>query len=230
MAKTINLSVRYNLLAFQKHIHDDPHHRYRSWEHCYEYFRKRDSLKTEQEIDSASLHLAFYLASWGMYRGSSVLIWKDYKVHTAAVRALLDDQYKELWRIDFGAITPQRAEVGILFDLIDRLRGVYREIATRVNGRDSQRIPSDTLISKILLGTLACTPAYDRLVVNGIRFINEFPATFSRRNYLACIQFYQSRLKSFEAARGSVLLRHINYPAMKLVDMYFWSVGNQLEP
>ena len=55
--------------------------RYKSWEYCYHSFiSARNS--SSPDYDILSLHLAFYLASWGMYRGSSFLLQKDYKIHT----------------------------------------------------------------------------------------------------------------------------------------------------
>jgi len=41
------------------------------------------------DYDYLSLHHAFYLASWGMYRGSSFLLQKDYKVLTPIVEEIL---------------------------------------------------------------------------------------------------------------------------------------------
>lgn len=164
------LSIQDNIRAFHKRILDDPNHRYRSWDHCYSHFQKRKSFTTDEDIDLASLHLAFYLASWGMYRGSSFLLWKDYRVHTPAVRVLLEDQYRSLWTIDFTSITPHSLEVDAIFGLVARLKQVYKATVTTVNGAPSQRIATNTLITKILLGTLACTPAYDELVVDGIEF------------------------------------------------------------
>ena len=52
--------------------------RSRSWEHCYRVFRDART-DPSPDYDHLSLHLAFYLASWGMYRGSSFLLQKDYK-------------------------------------------------------------------------------------------------------------------------------------------------------
>lgn len=45
------------------------------------------------DFDYLSLHLAFYLASWGMYRGSCFIFHKDYKVHTTIVEAILKPEY-----------------------------------------------------------------------------------------------------------------------------------------
>ena len=42
--------------------------RSRSWEHCYRVFRDART-NPSPDCDYLSLHLAFYLASWGMYRG-----------------------------------------------------------------------------------------------------------------------------------------------------------------
>ena len=41
--------------------------RSRSWEHCYRVFRDA-RIDPSPDCDYLSLHLAFYLASWGMYR------------------------------------------------------------------------------------------------------------------------------------------------------------------
>ncbi|MBQ8112212.1 MAG: hypothetical protein IJ146_03300, partial [Kiritimatiellae bacterium] len=60
----------------------DANGRYRSWEHCYKVFYEA-RLKRQKggcpDYDYLCLHLAFYLASWGMYRGSSFLLQQDYK-------------------------------------------------------------------------------------------------------------------------------------------------------
>ena len=56
-------------------------HRFLSWEHCYSFFlNNKENLKDDASIDLAALNLAFYLASWGMYRGSSFLLQYDYKI------------------------------------------------------------------------------------------------------------------------------------------------------
>ena len=49
--------------------------RSRSWEHCYRVFRDART-DPSPDYDYLSLHLAFYLASWGMYRGSCFIFHK----------------------------------------------------------------------------------------------------------------------------------------------------------
>lgn len=51
-----------------------------------------------------SLQLAFYLASWGMYRGSSFLLQKDYRVHIPVVKELLQKKYDVLLGADFDTL------------------------------------------------------------------------------------------------------------------------------
>jgi len=64
-------------------ISKDKEHRYRSWEVC------REQFEIKNQSDSHALHLAFYLASWGMYRGSSGLLQKNHRIHTFPVKILL---------------------------------------------------------------------------------------------------------------------------------------------
>lgn len=46
-------------------------------EHCYKCFHDARNNSTP-DLDYLSLQLAFYLASWGMYREASFLLQKDY--------------------------------------------------------------------------------------------------------------------------------------------------------
>lgn len=88
---TIELFIK-SVNTFYGEIQDDENARFRSWEHCYKSFydaRKNNN----QDYDYLSLQLAFYLASWGMYRGSSFLLQKDYKVHIPVVKKIMKNEY-----------------------------------------------------------------------------------------------------------------------------------------
>ena len=80
---------------FYECLNNDENCRYRSWEHCYSHFMRSRGQKNV-DYDYLSLQLSFYLASWGMYRGSSFLLQKDYKVHIPAVKELLNEKYDNL--------------------------------------------------------------------------------------------------------------------------------------
>jgi hypothetical protein len=76
--------IERNIVRLHRSLAVDEHHRYRSWEHCYRYFRQRRHLRADRDIDHAALQLGFYLASWGMYRGSSFLLWTVKRLQKAA--------------------------------------------------------------------------------------------------------------------------------------------------
>lgn len=65
---TVDLIIKSSM-EFYNDLKADENGRYRSWEHCYSHFIKARESK-EVDYDYLSLQLAFYLASWGMYRGS----------------------------------------------------------------------------------------------------------------------------------------------------------------
>lgn len=86
---TMSAECAVNLIrAYFEQNMSDPHGRYLSWEHCYKVFLENRDANDEQAINHLALHLAFYLASWGMYRGSSFLLQKDYKVHIPVVKII----------------------------------------------------------------------------------------------------------------------------------------------
>ena len=90
----------------------------------------------------------------------------------------------------------------------------------------------------MLLGTLGCIPAYDTLFVNGVNYWNQklsqefkpkFHARFDINSYWWLIDFYREHKSEFKEAQNSIARHGTNYPVMKLADMYFWSLGDQLE-
>lgn len=95
---TVDLIIKSST-EFYNNLKADENGRYRSWEHCYSHFIKARGSK-EVDYDYLSLQLAFYLASWGMYRGSAFLLQKEYKVHIPVVKELLNEKYDALAGID----------------------------------------------------------------------------------------------------------------------------------
>ena len=219
--------IKESVLLFHKQVVNDEHHRYRSWEHCYSHFQNHLTLTRDSDVDTAALHLGFYLASWGMYRGSSFLLQKDYKVHIPIVRELLDEKYADLWQLDYNSLNARSPEIDTLFQLAARLKQIYRESIPTINGVRKSIAPSNILISKILLGTLGCTPAYDRFFVVGVKTVG-IVASFGRNSYLGVIDFYQKNLDDFVSVQSAIAHYSVTYPVMKLVDMHFWNIGYQL--
>jgi hypothetical protein len=209
--------IQKRVLKFYAPIARDPHHRLRSWEHCYLHFRRHATFTTPEHLDTAALHLAFYLASWGMYRGSTALLWKDYQVHTPVVATLLEPKYAKLWDFDL-----RDKSVPLVVSLAEALRSTYGQQFTGVGG--TPRLATDTLITKVLLGTMGCTPARDNYFVTGFRRAGFRCSRFGRNFLDQVLQFYRDHVREFEAARDVILERSgVAYPPMKLVDMYFFT-------
>jgi len=102
--------------------------RYQSWEHCYMAFHeafenKKAGKQDEVDIDKLCLHLAFYLASWGMYRGSSFLFRCDYKVHEEVVQSLLEHGY--LHGIECKWLLQSSETLESLCKLYRGIKGIY---------------------------------------------------------------------------------------------------------
>ena len=197
--------------------------RSRSWEHCYRVFRDART-DPSPDYDYLSLHLAFYLASWGMYRGSSFLLQKDYKVHTPIVEEILKPEYDCLFGL---ACTDVRnddvwAQLKKLYDNIDFY---FDQIRKEVAGREVASPVSPILITKILMGTLGCVPAYDRFFVDGIKKYKVTTQEYSRKSVRKLAKFYEAHNDRLEEARLGMQTYDLIYPQMKLLDMGFWQIG-----
>lgn len=228
--------------------------RFMSWEHCYNEFKKEFKKEfnkgevisvTPERIDQLALYLAVYLASWGMYRGSSFLLQTDYKVHKPIVELLLsvDNKsfvYKELFGIDWSIQNEEDKNkfLNLLFGsknckndgLIKRIKDHYSEIRSIYTDGDQKSEVSETLITKVLLGTLGCVPAYDTYFREGIGIVNtkykvELVKSFSRSSIEGLILFYKNN-PSFNDAREKMKSLHeeFDYPEMKFLDMGFWGL------
>jgi len=213
--------ISTKILKFHAQLDGDDNHRYKSWEHCYLYF-----IQDKIVIDAACLQMAFYLASWGMYRGSSFLLWKDYLIHKEVVAHLI--QRKHLQKLNFTDITEN--EIQEIFELISWVKNWYQNNIDVVNGEKKKINVTDTLATKIILGALGCIPAYDRYFIDGIRNKGLSYSGLKAKNFSSVVKFYKENRKSFLHANSEILKRSsISYPPMKLVDMYFWEIGYELD-
>jgi len=202
------------------------HHRYRSWEHCYRYFRQARSEGLTADRGNAALQLAFYLASWGMYRGSSFLLQHTYTVHRSVIDVIAERRFNDLWAADFGASETDDRFIPLVLELIVDLKQAYKPFAPATGSAQ----PTDALITKIILGTLGCLPARDRYFNDGFKTAG-FRYSSLDDNFIRCVlSFCNKHRGEFEKERRLIEQRSgIHYPLMKLVDMYFWQIGYQLD-
>ena len=219
---TINLFFKA-IESYVAQINSDPNDRLRSWEHCYKSFHDARGCKTADQ-DYLSLMLAFYLASWGMYRGSSFLLQKDYKIHRPVVEEILKPQYDSLFGIECIKLreTEQQKQ---LQSLCSNMSEYYDGIRKTVKSNDVKNKLSDTLITKVLMGTLGCVPAYDRFFAEGVKSQGVTIGNYSIKSLLNLVDFYESNTEHLEKCRKNLFAYDLQYPQMKLIDMGFWQIG-----
>lgn len=195
---------------------DDPHHRYLSWEYCHEAFRLNRRPQIDATIDYLCLHLAWYLASWGMLR-NSFLMQKDYKIHADVVRLIYQPEWDDLWDL-----SPEKLSQEYYADRIMKLS----ESITEAYVASGAGIPTDTLLTKILLGTVGCVPAYDRYFKKALADTCAASQVFSAKSIRTLGNLYLDHEDEFEKLRKHCGSR-IEYPAAKIMDMCFFEYGFQ---
>ena len=226
---------------FYEELKVQDRHRYRSWEHCYAQFYEARQNPEKDNVDNLSLHLAFYLASWGMYRGSSFLLQYDYTIHTSVVEEILKQKYDKLLGLECNELNNEEI-CSLLDELNTKIKKIYNPFRSKVKKPKGKKDISDILVSKVLLGTLGCVPAYDRFFVKAVTNIDEdTKKKVTTRNYNIAslkklIKFYEEHQERLEELRSRFLIEYqfnedketLPYPQMKVLDMGFWKIGFDL--
>lgn len=223
---TVDLIIKSST-DFYNDLKSDANGRYRSWEHCYSHFMKARG-NEDIDYDYLSLQLAFYLASWGMYRGSSFLLQKDYRVHIPVVKELLSEKYDALAGIECADFRKESNQK-LLQKINSFLDKYYDRIRHEVKGQEIKNQLSYTLITKILMGTLGCVPAYDRYFIAGIKNQRTATGNYNLKSIMQLVGFYERNTERLESARVKMEVKGMPYPQMKMLDMGFWQVGFDLD-
>lgn len=214
--------IQETTLKYFQLLANDPHHRYKSWEHNYLFFKENyKQLDNEKISDHACLHLAFYLASWGMLRGGSFLLQKDYKVHSYFIKSVVSNP--KYWIFFTDEEIKKEEYIPLVEELIHQTSKVYRESVTEINGVKKSVEITDTLVSKILLGVYGNVPAYDRYFKAAVKE-HGISAALGAKSLEQLFDFYGENELEFKQVADTISKDHI-YPPMKLVDMYFFTEG-----
>lgn len=190
-----------------------PTGRFAAFDYCFNYFQlHREENRSEDLLRGAAtqlscLHLGFYLASWGMLRGRAMRE-RSVKAYVPVVEALVSAPH-ELWTLDVDRY--DKSAIAEILGFAEKLGPTLREGA------------SITLVSKVLLGTRGCVPAFDRT------FNSPFHSwSFGRRPLCRVAEFYQQHADLIDAhtehttpdfETGSPTARR--YTRAKVIDMVF---------
>ena len=211
-----------------KDVRNAPHSRWLSWEHCIGQFaqvfedlksgRRAASDIDDKQIDCLSLHLAFFLASWGMMRGSAKLLQHDYKVHAPLVRTLL--AYSDLYGKDLSDFSePQTlARFGALHEAVTEY---CKQFSTAKDGK-----ASDTLVGKIIMGTLGIAPAYDEYVKKAVKEYGVSQRKFNAKAFGAFAAYFTENFAALteRMTKEAQTLCQL-YTRAKVIDSLLWFLG-----
>lgn len=186
-------------------------------------------------VDNLSLHLAFYLASWGMYRGSSFLLQYDYTIHTSVVKEILKSEYSTLFGLECKELNNEQTS-SLLKKLNSEISTIYNPFRLELKETEVTQDISNILVSKVLLGTLGCVPAYDRFFVDAVKKNKVTTGNYNIASLQKLIKFYEEHQEKLENLRSEFLIKYefdgeektLDYPQMKLLDIGFWKIGFDL--
>ena len=160
-----------DLQNFYNSLPSPSFNRMRSWNECYAFFQAKLPELTSAPLtlaspilEEAALRLAFYLASFGMYRGKSPYLQcsKDiFKQPLLEIFHLIRENAD--WLNNGIATNPQA-----LLDISTQFRVTLQQKLIDVGFEDTKH-PSPLLISKVLLGMFAAVPALDRFATEALK-------------------------------------------------------------
>ena len=224
MVITLNLYRKDLPKVIEKFLADrGPDDRYTSFDYCYNYFRNATPNSLTKNMETSCLTLGFYLASWGMLRGSSYLLNKSVK-HFQPTIEYIATLEKSVWKIDLDRYTAENMEL---------ILGIYEELIETLDvGGKAHR----TLVTKIMLGVFGFIPAFDQYFKDAFGRIFKGECAFNTvsKMSLGCLsEFYEAnrseinkisgrtRTYDFETGKKTKL----KYPKAKIVDMYGFMTG-----
>ena len=213
----INVDIEKNLAVY---LGDrKPTGRYASFDYCFNYFqshleegRLADLLKGDT-LQLSCLHLGFYLASWGMLRGSAKLLKRSVRAYVPVVEALVAAP-AHLWTLDVDEYDEAA---------IKEIRAFGKQLRRTLHDG-----ASDVLVTKVLLGTMGCVPAFDRNFKKGFGC-----STFGPKALQGIGQFYQDHADAIETGRERTLDFDTGQPTQrrytraKVIDMIFFVEGER---
>jgi hypothetical protein len=195
--------------------------RYASFDFCFNYFqdhRERGriaDLNAPSQIQTSCLQLGFYLASWGMFRGSSTLLTRSAKALEPVIDAIVDAPARA-WSLDVDGYTPEG---------IDRVLDLWSVFSRVLPGGHSA-----TLVSKTLLGVFGCVPAFDAYFRRGFgasttsRAVRFRSLTEVHDFYVAHRDLVEiNRVPTLDFVSGEPTQRR--YSQAKVIDMIFFIAG-----
>lgn len=216
----VSLDITKNVAEYLKDR--SPEERLTSFDYCYNYFQVFyenncvEDIAAKENIHSSCLHIGFFLASWGMFRGSTILSSKSVK-HFERLVVLVSKTKEELWSIDVNNYTEENIKT-----LLDYGLEVQKALGGNCNN------VTDTLVTKTMLGILGNVPALDTYIMKGFGVDKLRAETLEMfRSYY---EDYKTEIDSIKVPTIDFLTSQKTnryYPKIKIIDMVGWIEGRR---
>jgi hypothetical protein len=197
------MDVRQNIDIFMERR--TANERYASFDYCFNYFQsfhregKIDKLALPDNIEKSCLHLGFYLASWGMYRGSTLVLERSVKHYERLIKdVIVNEDNEPCWKIDVDKYDKENIErlVKLKEDIVDAIsKDEHNKPIFKKNGKEQKEW--GTLATKIMLGIFGNTPAFDTYFKAGMKKIRLPVGKFNSRSLKNISEFYNRHENSF---------------------------------
>lgn len=122
--------------------------RSRSWDYCYNYFQ--DHPEPTQDLERSCLQLGYYLASWGMLRGSTYLFAETNMRHYVKAVRVIENINPSMREIDADGFLDPAVRAKII--------EAYSALRKALVPLDVAHV---TLVGKVMLGVWGCLPSFD---------------------------------------------------------------------
>ena len=145
-------------------------------------------------------------------------------MRTPIVEEILKPEYECLFRLACADL--RESEVQMMPTTVyDYIAAYFRSMRDQAAGREVASPVLPVLITKILMGTLGCVPAYDTFFEKGARHLGLKEKSYNEDSLLELVDFYEAHNDRLEEARRGMQCEDLTYPQMKLLDMGFWQIG-----
>ena len=216
---------------------DASRQRFASYDFCHSYFlRNRESLSSKME--ESCIYLWSFLGSWGMLRGSSVLLKENSPASLRKVVECIAKTPKEVLDIDVEQYEKKECRKQII-ELYDSIKLALTKGSSHFDCKGNQitpfENPSRTLVTKIMMGVFGIVPAFDTFFCDV--FGSLYPGkgfhsgNFSHDCLYAIYKFYLQNKQQLDSIKIAVIdfdgepIEGMYYKKAKLIDMYGFTKG-----
>ena len=206
---------------FLYYYNNDSNGRYYSYDHIRSAFLQYREDETKRDL--LTLHLFTYLSSWGMLR-NSFLMQKDYLFNRPVIDILCKPEYDSL--LDYNPFNSEEdGSTSLILKLCGGIQDYYNGKTFYEENNLSPKLThaTDTLVSKIILGTFGCMVAYDTYVKNGLSKLG-LSRGICKKSILELKAFAQNNKDEIDESLSK--LNNL-YTPMKVIDMFLFEKGRE---